>query len=550
MGLVVPGPAGRPRILGEAYFAQIVRWVTWLIALLGTLSSVPKALQPIAVVMLVLTGLYLTIHTLWAPVFRFWFPREWMDGPPGKRLEDARIWAVVDVASAALVIGLTGGWDSSFYHYGLSSVLIPSLVFGYRGALISAGSFVALYSLAVAYGTPGGIARVQGGILGFADQFLVLLIDPFLAAFFVAYLSSILKRLRHEEARTRQALREAQVLNEVGQAALGNTTSPALLLARATNAIQRGLDYPSFAVFLRNEQGQPRPVEGYGPLLGGDGRIAGLARGRASLKLDSRELGYVEAAAALDRLDAQLLETLAGQITLGLATADLLRQREALAAQAERARLAREIHDGIAQALFMLALNLETCADLAASDRTDLLLPERLRDLMRFAKQTLWETRQYMFELKPLLSGEHKLAPSIENQLKEFRSVTGLPVELRVEGEEGSLPVPVRAALYRLLQEALANAFKHAAARSIQVCLRFAPDHTELEVQDAGRGFTLPKADAPPSGHGLGNMRARAEELGGTLQIDSQPGRGTRLRACVPHQPAPIGPDHVAGGAP
>ena len=103
-----------------------------------------------------------------------------------------------------------------------------------------------------------------------------------------------------------------------------------------------------------------------------------------------------------------------------------------LAAEAERTRIAREIHDGIAQMVFMLTLSLETAIDRVGGDPDE--QRQRLRDLTALAKNALWEVRQYIFDLRPLLSGDEGLAGAVQGQVKEFQAVSELPVELAIHG--------------------------------------------------------------------------------------------------------------------
>ena len=176
-----------------------------------------------------------------------------------------------------------------------------------------------------------------------------------------------------------------------------------------------------------------------------------------------------------------------------MARIERTRRREAV--EAERAQAQR---------------NLETCAELADQDQGP--LRERLQMLVPLAKNTLLETRQYIFDLKPLLSGESDLMATAENQVREFRMVAGTPAQLSVEGEPCQMSVAVATGLYRILQEALANVLKHARASAVRVALTFEPDRVSLSVEDDGVGF---QTDGAKPGYGLDNMRQRAQELGG-----------------------------------
>ena len=204
-------------------------------------------------------------------------------------------------------------------------------------------------------------------------------------------------------------------------------------------------------------------------------------------------------------------------------------QQAEIAALTERSRIAREIHDGVAQSIYMLSLNLETAADLAAKKRED--LPERLDSLVSLSKSTLLEVRHYIYDLKPYLDGDRSMASMLENIIREFRTVARVDAALETKGQERHVPIATATALYRLTQEALANAFKHAGASNVRVELEFLPDGLQLTVDDDGRGFTM--AESMP-GYGLTNMRQRAEELGGTHTMESASGQGTRISIWLP----------------
>ena len=204
-------------------------------------------------------------------------------------------------------------------------------------------------------------------------------------------------------------------------------------------------------------------------------------------------------------------------------------QQAELEAVEERSRIAREIHDGIAQSIYMLSLNLETSAELARQQREG--LKERLEGLVELSKETLLEVRHYIFDLKPYLAGEKGVASMVENQVREFNMVAGVPTSVETWGEAHQLPVPVATCLYRVTQEALANAFKHARASEVKVTLEFLSDGVQLTVQDNGFGFD---AVTSTSGHGLENMRQRAEELGGTSSLRSSPEKGTQVVLGIP----------------
>src|SRR5918999_3191801 len=194
-------------------------------------------------------------------------------------------------------------------------------------------------------------------------------------------------------------------------------------------------------------------------------------------------------------------------------------QQAELAALEERHRIAREIHDGIAQSICMLSISLEACVDLASQGQNG--LQERLRSLVQISKQALLDTRHYIFDLKPILEGNHPITEMVEHQLQEFRTVTSIPTAFTVSGIEATLPLSASAGLYRIVQEGLANVFRHGQASQVEVHLASDDEEkVQLQIRDNGKGFDT---TGRPSGYGLGNMAQRARELGGELDIESSP---------------------------
>ncbi len=269
-----------------------------------------------------------------------------------------------------------------------------------------------------------------------------------------------------------------------------------------------------------------------------------------------------------DERQQEFLAIAGAQLLIALENMRLTEQTAELAAAAERGRIAREIHDGIAQLIYMLSLNTETCVALAqrieeaSSSEVEALHPltERLEKLVTISKQALWETRHYMFSLKPLISGTATLTQMLTNQLHEFEAISGLPVHFEVEGTE-EVPngdqrrtrtvVQMGTAIFRITQEALTNAYKHAGATQIQVRLRHLPRSLEVEICDNGCGletlqgiphdksgdYSLAASGERQriySGRGMRGMRERTEELGGTFEVGQAPGGGVSIRACIP----------------
>jgi signal transduction histidine kinase len=205
----------------------------------------------------------------------------------------------------------------------------------------------------------------------------------------------------------------------------------------------------------------------------------------------------------------------------------LQQTQEELAIQHERQRIAQEMHDGLGQTVYMLSLNLEAAADTA---RDDDRLRSQLAMLAGLARRVLLEVRQYIFDLQPLLDEKGDVSSALRSQASEFSAVSGLPVRIEIEGEEGKLSIGQRAALYRVTQEALANVFRHSQASNASVRLSFGEREVVLEITDDGVGIN---GDAS-NGHGLRNIKDRVEALRGTSRVVSAPGGGTSVRAVLP----------------
>jgi len=227
--------------------------------------------------------------------------------------------------------------------------------------------------------------------------------------------------------------------------------------------------------------------------------------------------------------DAELATLFAQQAAVAIENARLYEETRGKAALEERQRLARELHDSVSQALYAIALNASAAHELFES------VPERARglvgDVLRLAEAGLAEMRALIFELRPESLDQEGLVGALEKQAAAVQARHGLQVRLVLAGEP-ELPPPAKEALYRVAQEALHNATKHARARSLELVLEVEDGGVGLVVADDGRGFD-PQGEFP--GHlGLRSMRERAAAVGGTLQIDSAPGAGTRLSVRVP----------------
>ncbi len=197
-----------------------------------------------------------------------------------------------------------------------------------------------------------------------------------------------------------------------------------------------------------------------------------------------------------------------------------------LIAQEELHRLSREVHDGISQSVYALHLNLEAAAEVAKQYPGPLL--ESLNTLVPLARQTLQEARSGL----RVLNGSNDIATVTAGQLSEFESVSRIKTSFEAVGKpECEVEIAATTAIYRIVQEALANAMKHSNASIVEVNLQFKPDFVHLTVKDDGVGF---QGAVGASGFGLQNMRERAEELGGECRVAGRPEGGVIVELRLP----------------
>lgn len=234
-----------------------------------------------------------------------------------------------------------------------------------------------------------------------------------------------------------------------------------------------------------------------------------------------RKRALTEVSSANQKLAATLAEN------AGLHEQLIVQAREAGVLD-ERARMAREIHDTIAQGLTGIVTQLQALEQ--AHDN-----PAEWRRhsaaAIQLARESLTEARRSVEALRPAALETARLSDALCDVAARWSGLHGLPVEVTTTGTVTPLAADTEFALLRIAQEALANVAKHAAASRIGVTLSYLGDTVALDVRDDGRGFDPTRST---SGFGLVAMRERVESLSGTLQVESEPGGGTAVSALVP----------------
>jgi two-component system, NarL family, sensor kinase len=332
---------------------------------------------------------------------------------------------------------------------------------------------------------------------------------------------------------------------DVGRVSLPHGDGPAGWVAR----------HDGIAIVARREAGARDgslpglDVDGYMsfasvPMASSPGGLAGVLR------------VYARARREFTEQDVRLLTSVGGLIAGAihqnvlhgrLAASDRAHERfteQAIAAQeAERRRLAADIHDGITQRLCSLRFHLDAAADALTAEPS--FAAEQLLVARTLARLTLDEARVAINGLRPPVLDDLGLADSLASLARPARTMAG--VEVLVDVDECVLPGHVEVALYRIAQEALQNVVKHASASTVRLQLRRTGNSVVLEVADDGRGWDREgearsgaaadpmRADDPArGGYGLQGMAERAELIGGGLTVTSRPGRGTTVTATVP----------------
>ncbi len=487
---------------------------------------------------------------------------------------------------------------SPFYRYGFSTVFVAAFAFRYRGGLAAAIGYDLFVILGLIVHPPLSISYPHFQI----QDLFGSLFDAPLIAILAAYMSTLLDNYTRSKRREQDSVRRQRALMKGQDILLHGGIDRLQFLQQNAEEIRRGVHVARLVLALmahsETEAGpeietyldtgiaeapspdaerrrimqvatsgqklksfEPQPMEG-------DEAPKGIARLYLPLQKDGQLYMVVGIEAIrgepFGEWHENYLNIFGAQLVIILENIRLTEQAADLAAAAERGRVAREIHDGIAQLIYMLSLNTETCVALVqrivdssegseTKEQALRLVAEQLNRLVTISKQALWETRHYMFTLKPLITGSSTLTQMLTNQLHEFESISGLPVQFLVEGRE-ELPngdkqrarrqAQVGTAIFRITQEALTNAYKHARASQILVRLHYQPQMVEVTIEDNGTSIlalAMSKHDGSDeeqqrfySGHGMGGMRERAEELGGTFEATPTPGGGLRVLVRIP----------------
>jgi len=201
------------------------------------------------------------------------------------------------------------------------------------------------------------------------------------------------------------------------------------------------------------------------------------------------------------------------------------------AQEEERKRVARDIHDGPAQSVANLVLQVEYCQKLLEIDPSK--VGEELEQLKYLARGNLEDIRKIIFALRPMDLDDLGLVPAVKRYLYEFEKTNRIAVDLQVTGSERRYASPLEIAVFRIIQEALNNVVKHSKASKVQVMIETQPDFITALVRDNGIGFNLDEEGGEDS-FGLHGMKERTAMLNGEFQISSVIDKGTEVFVRIP----------------
>ena len=230
----------------------------------------------------------------------------------------------------------------------------------------------------------------------------------------------------------------------------------------------------------------------------------------------------------LTKRELLLLSTIGDQVGVTVERARLTEESAKLVRAQERARIAREIHDTLAQSLTAIALQLEGALESAklSSPRAR----KHVRAALDVAPDSIGEVRRSLFDLRSTALDGKPLREALFALARRTTSATGIRVNVTVS-KTPPLSPRLEFELFRIIQEALTNVRKHARAKTIALVLRAAGSELFVEIKDDGGGFDV---RASETGHGIAGMRERAQLVGGQLTVSSRANRGTTVRVAVP----------------
>lgn len=489
----------------------------------------------------------------------------------------------IDYIFSTFLLAISGGIHSPYYLYVLSPLMAGAFFFQIPGALLGALVFTPLYLVSSLFGTPNTFST-ESALL------FTQLVGIWLIPSLFAYPSTLLKdinRAREELSNARDELaqkhenlenahRQLEIIHDL---TVLLQAAPDLISVqeRVLGAVTRDLGFSKAVVALVDPAMQELggwqvypPEEAFPmvkplPIQPENGKVFEALLDRTSfttaheLLIQNAELNswlsrnkwlviplylrehpvgllFVDEADGLAQERESTLMTVANQAALALGTTILCIDRaRRLAVETERNRIARDIHDTVAQSLFGIVYSLDACITMLPSQAEE--VRKELIELRALANGAHDEVRRSIFDLWPSALTLDLFMADLTSYVGSCCRPQSFSIIFNNSGDFNSLSAGIRRTIYRMAQEALANAARHSGANCARLCLNVAPDQVYLDVSDEGRGFdpTLALSRSQNREHfGLQGIQERARAMGGSCEIISQPGAGTRITVCLP----------------
>lgn len=489
----------------------------------------------------------------------------------------------LDLFFCAAMLAASGGYHSPYYLYALSPLLAGAFFFQLRGAITVSIAFTPLYLLAISLSSQGNSATDN---LMLMTQLAGIWFMPAL----FAYPSTLLKdinRAREELSNARDELaqkhenlatahRQLRIIHDL---TVLLQAAPDLLSVqeRVLGAVTRDLGFSKAVVALVDpalqelggwlvypeEESFPRisPL----PLKSENGDVFKALLDRNVLRTNGQTLVQeaelnqwlmqnkwlvvplylrehpvglllVDNSGGLSTEQESTLMTVANQAALALGTTLLCIDRaRRLAIETERNRIARDIHDTVAQSLFGIVYSLDACINMLPAQAAE--VRNELIDLRSLASGAHDEVRRSIFDLWPSPLTIELFMGDLTNYVSSCCRPRSFSIIFNNRGDFNSLPPGLRRTIYRMAQEALANSARHSGANSARLCLNVTEDQVYLDISDTGRGFDPSVAlarNVTREHFGLHGIQERARAMGGECEIISQPGAGVRIMVDLP----------------
>ncbi|GIK44074.1 MAG: hypothetical protein BroJett011_79070 [Chloroflexota bacterium] len=555
-------------------FWLVYRWAS-LLPVMGSLLPLATAVEPAAL------PLFLFLFAVGSTLFITLLSRTFSFTPI-----ETIAFVAVDLIVAALLLAFGGGTDSPYYWYALSPLLAAALLFQRRGALWAAGIFTPLYGLALLLGS-----QIDPATLAL-DPLFHQLAGIWLAPLLLSYPLQLLHHQEREQAASqvvqenllqqhRQLLATHDQLEIIHDATLllqgasdiqsvqqrvlravtgelGFARAIVGLVHPATQCLGEWQIYPISDNFEASTlaslplspehgliaqallDGHARWWDNGEPLTVDETLNAWLSQSAwlvVPLVLPEQPVGLLLVAVeggpgSLSEDQLVVLTAVASQAAAALGTID---RTQRLAAEQERNRIARDIHDTVAQSLFGMVFTLDACIKMLPEHGET--VQHELVELRQLADQVRHEVRRYILDTWPSELTETSFKADLEKYVAHFAPAHAFYIDFTLNGDFDRLPSVIRRSLYRVSQEALANAARHAGVDSARLTMHVEPDEVYLSISDRGKGFEprLALAREVNREHfGLRGIRERIQALGGTCDILSQAGQGTQVLVQLP----------------